>query len=94
MCHSFHSNGHVVSHDNHVFQSILGRKIGNSTLVFICRKLLTISGLRHLKVLLGGNITIRRLDEHERSVKENILEIFFWVHLSKFRCTSMTLLTL
>ena len=77
MCHNFHSNGHVVSHDNHVFQSILGRKIGNSTLVFICRKLLTISGLRHLKVLLGGNITIRRLDEHERSVKENILEIVF-----------------
>ena len=77
MCHSFHSNGHVVSHDNHVFQSILGRKIGNSTLVFICRKLLTISGLGHLKVLLGGNITIRRLDEHERSVKENILEIVF-----------------
>ena len=77
MCHSFHSNGHVVCHDNHVFQSIWGRKIGNSTLVFICRKLLTISGLRHLKVLLGGNITIRRLDEHERSVKENILEIVF-----------------
>lgn len=77
MCHSFHSNGHVVSHDNHVFQSILGRKIGNSTLVFICRKLLTISGLGHLKVLLGGNITIRRFDEHERSVKENILEIVF-----------------
>ena len=77
MCHNFHSNGHVVSHDNHVFQSILVRKIGNSTLVFICRKLLTISGLRHLKVLWGGNITIRRLDEHERSVKENILEIVF-----------------
>ena len=53
MCHNFHSNGHVVSHDNHVFQSILGRKIVNPALVFIRQKLLTMSGLRHLKVLWG-----------------------------------------